>query len=167
MFGSKIVVALATMGLLLVTTPAIAAESGSGLGWSVTFLSRSYDSATDRTTFSYRVSSGSDGSKVKALSHFVVGLPSCESKLEVLATAPSEAVEIGTDPTTGVYGVKWDLSLEPGQSRDYSLTIAGNHAVSEAKVAVKAGKPTATISLSGISCASGDDDTPGDDTPGD
>lgn len=76
-------------------------------GHSVTLTSHVYNEATNTTSFTYRVTSSGDPS----ISHWVLGMPS--HVLSKLVSA-SEAYEIGTDPNTGVAGIKFDTGYDNG-----------------------------------------------------
>ncbi|MBK9124647.1 MAG: hypothetical protein IPM16_16220 [Chloroflexi bacterium] len=119
------------------------------LSFNVSYGGRVYDSALNQTSFSYVVV-GVDQSP--DLSHFDVGIPSCTPPLLVVETVPSEAVSFGTDPTTGVSGMKWDLPLSTSASRTYSIAFLGNVAEGDVQVAVKAGNGFEIASLPGPSC---------------
>ena len=120
-----------------------------GNGYTVTYGGRTYDEATDRTTFVYVVSGTGTP---PALSHFDVEIPVCEIPLEVIAFSPVEAVSFGQDPTTEVNGIKWDLPLGVSESRSYSITLAGDILEGEITAAVKGGNGFETITILGPSC---------------
>lgn len=118
-------------------------------GFNVSYGGRSYNAASDLTTFSYVVA----GTNVSPdLSHFNVEIPSCDPALEVVSFNPSSAVTIGTDPTTGITGIKWDLPLRMDQTRTYSVSFSGDVDEGPARVAVKGGPGFEAISLSGPAC---------------
>ncbi len=118
-------------------------------GFVVSYGGRVYDSTTDRTTFTYVVS----GTGVPPdLSHFDLGLPVCSSQLMPVAYNPTDAVSLGTDPTTGIYGIKWDLPLTVNASRTYSVTFAGNVAEGSISIAVKGGNGFEVGGIAGPSC---------------
>jgi hypothetical protein len=128
------------------------AQSGAAvqlLSFSVSYGGRVYDSALNQTSFSYVVA-GVDQSP--DLSHFDVGIPSCTPPLLVVETLPAEAVSFGTDPTTGVSGIKWDLPLSTSETRTYSIAFLGSVAEGDVQVAVKAGNGFEIASLPGPSC---------------
>lgn len=91
--------------------------------FNVTFNSRTYDSATNRTTFSYTVK-GADA--FNTLKMFQVGIPeTCDLESAVVSYTPTEGVDFGLDPDSLVPGIRWTLDLGPAQSRDYTLTFQG------------------------------------------
>jgi len=100
-------------------------------GYTVAFDGRSF--ANDQTTFSYTVTGTG---AVHNLSHFVLGIPDCAPAL--VASYPAGGT-VGTDPTTGVYGIKWDISVGTGESRSYSITFSGDVPLGAIHAAVKAG----------------------------
>jgi hypothetical protein len=115
----------------------------------VTFTDRVYDEDYDRTTFIYTVA-GTD--QPPDLSHFDLEIPECEIPLEVVGYNPTEPVEFGVDPTTGIDGIKWDKPLKVWQTREYSITFAGNVPMGKVKAAVKGGVGYETGLISGPGC---------------
>jgi hypothetical protein len=116
----------------------------------VSYGGRIFDSATNQTTFTYIVAG--TGSPPD-LSHFDVEIPNCPSPLVIVAYSPSDAVTFGTDPTTGINGIKWDLPLLVTDSRTYSVTFQDNVLEGNVLVAVKGGDGFSTTSLPGPSCS--------------
>ncbi|HAZ30939.1 TPA: hypothetical protein DCY65_05175, partial [Candidatus Acetothermia bacterium] len=90
--------------LLVVALSGASAVSGSArdcANYTVTFLGATYDGTN--TTFRYQVCSNES----PAISHWVLGLPTtCATCADVVAA--SHVYTCGTDPTTGVFGVKFD-----------------------------------------------------------
>lgn len=116
--------------------------------YSVVFGGSTYDGT--QTTFSYTVT----GMGIPtALSHFDLEIPNCAPVLELIAFNPTDAVELGVDPTTGVDGIKWDLPLQESESRTYSLTFLGYVAEGTVTAAVKNGDGYFTVPVVGPSCA--------------
>ena len=122
-------------------------------GYTVTF-----DGATDNgdgtSTWTYTVAV-SDAEGVQALSHWVLGLDLCAGA-EVISADPDN-VEVDVDPTTGVDGIKWDnLSVQPGQSDTYSVTIDAELGVDvfvgHVDVGVKGGQTIETGTINGPDC---------------
>jgi len=139
----------ALIGSLLLATLSLTSAAQTVAGYNVTFAGRTYVDAADQTTFIYVVTgTGVD----PALSHFDVEIPTCDVPLTVVATSPSEAVELGVDPTTGIDGIKWDLPLGTTESRTYSITFAGNVVAGDVQVAVKGGNGFETATVPGPSC---------------
>ncbi|GAB4512339.1 MAG: hypothetical protein OHK0046_11690 [Anaerolineae bacterium] len=71
----------------------------------VTLSSVVYNEADDTTTIAYRVTSGPSPS----ISHWTLGLP---AEVAGKMISANEQYERGTDPTTGVTGVKFDTGYE-------------------------------------------------------
>ena len=115
-------------------------------GFTVEYLGRTYDPVQDQTTFCYLVSGPG---VTPGLSHFIVKLP-CET-IVVVAYSPPGA-EIGRDPKSGVYGIKWENGLGPNGTQTYCLTIAGNHGETIVDVVIKAGRNQAIGQITGPSC---------------
>lgn len=114
-------------------------------GFFVEFLGSSYDPASDSATFTYRVSGLGI---LPALSHFDIALNGC-----TVVSASPPPIEIGTDPTTGLTGVKWDSGLEIDASQVYTLVVAGNAGVGTVQAAVKGGNMFEIGAISGPDCA--------------
>lgn len=119
--------------------------------YSISYDGSSYDADLDQTTFRYTVVGTG---QAPALSHFVVGLPLCDPPISILSTSPAGG-EIGRDPFTGVYGIKWDFGVEPDQSQSYSYTVTGEIAEGPVTVVVKAGREIHHTSTLGASCEPG------------
>lgn len=115
--------------------------------WTVMYLGSTYDSGLNQTTFSYSVTVLDD----PALSHFNVGFPLCD-QLTVASWEPMGAVSVGLDPTTGVYGMKWDDGQDTGTTRTYSVTFQGLIPEGTVEVAVKAGLFVAIGERPGPAC---------------
>lgn len=108
-----------------------------------------YDAGADQTTFTYVVS----GTGVPPdLSHFNLAIPQCETPLEVAGFSPTGAVELGTDPTTGVTGIKWDIPLLTTDSRTYSITFVGEVLEGITIAAVKGGPGFFAVGVPGPIC---------------
>jgi len=88
--------------------------------FTLTYLGSNYDGTN--TTFGYELCWNGNPPE---LSHFTVGV--CEDSLVLFSTDPDNGV-LGTDGSTGIYGVKWDppAAFDPDGCKDYSLTIVGN-----------------------------------------
>ena len=140
---------LTLIGALLIFNAITFAQGVTINGFEVSYGSRAYNSTADRTTFTYSVA----GTGVPPdLSHLDVEIPICEETLDVISFAPTEAVEFGTDPTTGVNGIKWDIPLDMNGSRAYSITFDGFVAEGEVSVAVKGGNGFEIGTLPGPAC---------------
>lgn len=134
---------------LLGALPATAQDDGLQLGsFTVGYGGRTYDSAADQTTFSYFVSGTG---QPPDLSHFDLGLPVCDPTLDVVSTTPAGAT-FGTDPTTGISGVKWDIPLLATDSRTYTITFQGNVVADSVAVAVKGGSGFEAGTVTGPGC---------------
>ncbi|MBN2472274.1 MAG: hypothetical protein JXN59_16235, partial [Anaerolineae bacterium] len=139
--------------LLALPVGLIAAQGTDGglrLGsFDVQYGGRTYDAAADQTTFTYLVAGTG---QPPDLSHFDLGIPVCDPALEVVGYSPAAAVSFGTDPTTGIDGIKWDVPLLMTDTRTYSLTISGNIAEGAVSVAVKDGNGFEAGTITGPAC---------------
>jgi hypothetical protein len=147
------VIILALITLLLIGSVAVSAQAVTLNGFTVAFTGRAYNSSTDRTTFSYVVAGTNTPPD---LSHFDLEVPVCADALEVVAYAPTTGVSFGTDPTTGVNGLKWDLPLKANESRVYAVTFAGDVALGEVNAAVKGGPGFEAGLIPGPACVEPD-----------
>ncbi|MCI0712496.1 MAG: hypothetical protein L0154_20235 [Chloroflexi bacterium] len=138
--------------LILSLLPVALAQDPNAFGYEVTFVGRTYDPVSNTTTFTYRVVGSGEP---PALSHFDLEIPQCEDSpsLEVVSFSPTQAVQIGTDPNTGVNGIKWDFGLAEDGEQLYSITFEGDVVLGEVATAVKAGNGFETIILPGAACS--------------
>lgn len=118
-------------------------------GFQVSYGGRTYDGASNQTTFSYIVAGTGTPPD---LSHFDVQIPTCSPELVVVAYNPASAVSFGTDPSTGVNGIKWDSPLSTSETRTYSITFQGNIPEGSVTVAVKGGSGFQAGNLPGPGC---------------
>lgn len=110
-------------------------------GYLVEFDGRTY--AGDQTTFSYTVTGqGAD----HALSNFGLEVPDCAP--EVASFSPPGAV-INVDPNSGLYSVRWNLSLGTSESRSYSVTYPGDVRLGVILTTVKAATLVETGDIAG------------------
>ena len=122
-------------------------------GWfGITFLGM--DENPDGTSsWTYEVVELKSGEKkVKDLSHWVLGLGDCA----VIVDADPSPYEFGTDPRTGIYGVKWEVN-DDFESGIFSFKVEGVWAVTDVEVGTKAGRYSDTGFISGPSCEQPDD----------
>jgi hypothetical protein len=138
------VVSAATIVIISVPPPPPTAAATS---FTVVFGGAVFDGVN--TTFTYTVSGTGTPPD---LSHFDVEIPTCSPALVVLAFSPAEAVSLGTDPTTGINGIKWDLPLSVNDSRTYTITLAGSVPTGTVATAVKGGSGFTTTTLPGPAC---------------
>ena len=110
-----------------------------------TFTAVRYDSpAAGQSTAYYEIESGSS----PAISHvtFELGL-ACLDVIEAGEWGPSQndldagagSPTVGTDPTTGIEGLKFDEGFSSGETRKYYFVVDGNYAADSIRVASKAG----------------------------
>ncbi|GAB4521771.1 MAG: hypothetical protein OHK0046_33480 [Anaerolineae bacterium] len=145
-----IVVIFVLMLSLMMSTAVVAQDDNSGEvgSFTVSYAGRTFDGT--QTTFTYLVAGTG---APPDLSHFNIALPVCSPELEVAAYSPTDAVSFGTDPTTNVTGIKWDLPLQTTSSRTYSITFTGDVVELQTIVAVKDGNGFETLTLPGPGCS--------------
>ncbi|MDD5263722.1 MAG: Ig-like domain-containing protein, partial [Candidatus Bipolaricaulis sp.] len=87
------------------------------------------------STWYYTVTSG----RKPALSHWVLEFdPSILGMRDVVTC--SERYEVSTDPTTHVYGLKFDGGYKDNEMRDVMFVLDGWYSVASVRIGVKAGK---------------------------
>ena len=91
----------------------------SEVGWTVDYVECVYDGANDTATYFYDVTVDSTE---KDLSHWVLAL---DDSLTPIGSTGGPTTELGLDPTTGVYGFKWDDGQLAGTTETYSITFNG------------------------------------------
>jgi uncharacterized repeat protein (TIGR01451 family) len=109
----------------------------------ITFLGSTYNGTN--TTFNYQITGGGP----PALSHWVVEL--CVPCSYVVSAGPG-SVTCGTDPTTGVYGLKFDSGLGQGQTQNYWITLSGQWPTGNITAAIKAGQINCFYTIQGPTC---------------
>lgn len=86
------------------------------------------------------------------LSHWVLAL--CEDHV-VLDATPNDGEEnvAKVDPTTGVYGIKWDVEVDKnGGQQTFSVTLNGQYDEVETDLAIKAGQIITHCTTTGPDC---------------
>ncbi len=127
-----------------VAHPAMAGASVELNGYQITFLGV-IEHPDQTSTWQYEVRPVSAS---KDLSHWVLAL--CMGS-QVLSSAPPG--EVGLDPTTGLWGIKWDQPLgTTDEPRLYAVTLNGWFEVGITQVAVKAGRDPVQGEIDGPSC---------------
>ena len=107
-------------------TPVVAASIGDH---DITFVSHTFDGTY--STWTYSVTSGSS----PALSHWAISWCD-ETAIEDVSETPWE---YGTDPNTGITGIKFDKGYSGGETRTVWFRLEGDHAEGLVKVGTKAG----------------------------
>src|SRR5512140_2570311 len=74
-------------------------------GFTVTYLGYSYDLAAGTSTWRYGVQWNSG----PALSHWTLQLCKSLTSADIAGYTPPGAGSLSLDPTTGIYGFKWDM----------------------------------------------------------
>jgi hypothetical protein len=136
--------------LLLFTSQAVVFAQGTTLsGFSISYNGRAFNASANNTTFTYTVA----GTNVPPeLTQFSLQIPVCQPALETVAYAPTQGVSFGTDATTSITGIRWDLPLAVGQSRVYTVTLAGEVSEGTVNAAVKSGTGFQVGQVQGPSC---------------
>jgi choice-of-anchor A domain-containing protein/uncharacterized repeat protein (TIGR01451 family) len=99
--------------------------------YQIDFLGVTYNYQANTSTFSYRVTGDGSG---KDLSHWVVAL--CSNHTVI---SSNYNFEVNTDPTLGIYGIKWDVPISINGSKTFTFTLSGIYPVATVSAGVKAG----------------------------
>jgi len=83
-------------------------------------VERTYLPCADVTVFCYKGYVCDD----PAISYFIVGLSPCAIK-SLVQYVPG-GVEIGYDKKTGITGIKWETSVEPGETATFCFALKGD-----------------------------------------
>jgi len=120
---------LASLMLPAASPPVMAVSIGSH---NITFVSHTYNSTTNISTWTYNVTSGSSPS----LSHWVISW--CGGNSTIVDA--SENREYGPDPTTEITGIKFEDGYGDGDERTVWFKLKGDYPKGLIKVGTKAGK---------------------------
>lgn len=115
------------------------------VGWSAVYDGCVYDSQSNTATYRYLMTVP-NVTGVKDLSHWVLAL---DSDMVPIASSGSSATAFGLDPTTGVYGFKWDDGQNKGTTELYTLTFNGTCNETQTQYAVKGGTYFAVDDITG------------------
>ena len=123
------------------TSPPPVVIGNDKITWSMTW----YNTIDTSSTWYYEVESGAQ----PAISHVTFAVDPCRTVVEAGTwdgkdfingrTPNGGSPTVGADPTTGLAGVKFDQSFEPGEIRYYYFTVEGWHSSAKNAVATKAG----------------------------
>lgn len=104
-------------------------------------------------TFSYQVCQQSNA---KDLSHFTIGLPNCITSADikkVLVNGSNYAGwSINTDPTCGIYGLKWDTGVSKGTCKTFTYITNSKLSTGPIEFAAKSGTCCQTGESTGPTC---------------
>lgn len=132
---------------LLFLPQASSAQTASYYGgaYTVQYLGTTF--AGGNTTFSYKACVAATPGMGQGFSHVTFGVSACQPGLNILSCtqtgSSSTSCRIETDPTTGVYGVKWNTNSAEldtiGECLDFAYTLQGIVGVGPVPVVVKVG----------------------------
>jgi len=142
------IIALVGLSLTAIAKPSFIYKNLWNSPYGVVFVSANYDSVLDKTCFTYKVCV----KKKPALSHMLIEIKTCNGVI-VLCSNPEHA-EVGPDGQTGIFGIKWEDSVEPGEHMYFSFCLAGEWDVGWVTVLAKGGKIIATAPIRGPVCPS-------------
>ena len=130
--------------------PAFAADQVTLNGYDITFDGVTYNQ-DGTSTWTYTVDPPGSGS-FQDLSHWVLGL--CVPNNGGFVSSDPQGV-LGTDPTTGVYGIKWETQIDATSSDPVAHTFVLDawYAVVDTDVVVKAGPSNYYGLIDGPACS--------------
>jgi hypothetical protein len=147
-----IVTVLMVIALIVFSAaPALAQPVGP---YDVSFVTMRYDYPTPgHSTWYYTVTSSGDAN---AISHLVFELGACCNVTDaglwvdfstLVSWWGTSKIDVTEDPTTGVFGIKFDDGFAEGETRNYYFTVEGNHALADGQitVAIKTGGGSALL----------------------
>jgi hypothetical protein len=105
------------------------------------------------STWSYEVSE--PGGKCKDLSNWAVALP----KDAVVVSAEPTPYEVGVNPHTGLYSIKWDVT-DSFKSGVFTFTLDGSYTPGDVPCATKAGPTVVEGTVTGPFAPGKPDDEP-------
>ncbi len=139
----RAVPALLLVSALALTLNPSPASAGNAFGWTIQLESRSYDSGTDLTTFTWILVAppGTTGEDLQ-VSHILIDTCLGDSAVSVSPPADEYRGVANPNPPTGTTGYKWETG-PPAAGDTFSLTFAGNVPLSAsgADWTVKKGAP--------------------------
>jgi len=147
---TAIVAAILIAGLVAMASANGALEIGRGRdAHRFEFLGVDYNK-DGTSTWIYRVTSG----RRPSLSHWVLEVDRSLSDDAIVDA--SEDCEVGKDPTTGIYGFKFDRGYDDRESRTVSFTLDASYEAVDTQIAIKAGRDALVSgSIPGPSSAAG------------
>ena len=128
-----------------ISGPSFEEKNISDVGWEVNYVGSVYDDFSNTTTFTYSVVTLD---WEKDLSHWTLGMD-----VDQIPTSSETNTKYGIDPTTGVYGFKWDNGQDAGTLMYYTITLLGNIGEAGTEYSVKGG----TYFAKGLTTGPGDD----------
>ena len=119
--------------------------------YTIEFIDYNYDYVSDKTTFSYNVTT-TDIPSLESLSHWVL-----QWDLKCITqnvTGGPGTTEITLDPITNLYGFKWDEGQEKGETKTYNITMPGVIMINEdsLELKIKAGTEVISGQIQGPDC---------------
>jgi hypothetical protein len=123
-------------------------------GSTVQFLGITYTGTGTniRSTYTYKITSGCS----PTISHFGFGGLNCiscmNSSSDFFSVNGSGTYSYGTDPTTGICGIKYDYGIACNNSNIVSFSLNGYYGVGNIKFALKAGQSIEYADICGPDC---------------
>jgi len=121
--------------------PAVFVEAVTLNNHTIDFVSRVCD--VDFSTWTYNFTSGS----CPSISHWVIAW--CGESASIIDASHPNGVEYGTDPTTGVHWIKFNVGLEADESAIFWFTLDKCYEASDVEVAIKPGGNTPHSAVTG------------------
>lgn len=119
--------------------------------WTLTLVSLNYETSANETTVVYTMKGEPFGScPGKDLSHWVLGLPPTATVKRASIDNHSASYSMGSDPTTSLYGIKFDQGQTMGTTQTYTIVLSGNWSSGDLTFAIKAGSGDDSVATSAI-----------------
>lgn len=129
------------VGLVAASPLAANGDTATICGYDVTYNGVTYN-PDGTSTWSYTVKASTVTPPAKGLSHWVLGLCVPQHDGEVQEPTDPDPWTQGTDPHTGVTGIKWDYEVpEDGTEVTFTFTLSQQYKVGEEIIGGKAGNP--------------------------
>ncbi|MBE2281225.1 MAG: choice-of-anchor A family protein [Ignavibacteriaceae bacterium] len=135
---------LSALMMLFFSTAIIAQDVPIG-NFNITLNGITWDNVNNKTIFTYIVSGTGTG---QDLSHWVIAL--CPDHTGV--TGSPNPNSVGTDPTSGLYGFKWDVPVLTNGSKTFTLTLPGLWDTTQVEMTMKAATNVFSAFITGPAC---------------
>ena len=138
-------VSLLILGAILLFTASLTlAQSTTVGGFTLTFEGVDYNITDSTSTWCYTLVW--DGTPPK-LSHLTIQLGTCA---KVLSASP-DSFKVSLDGSTGIFGIKWDTTLEANTPLQFCFTLDGLYIIEPIQFAAKAGSDNNIANIVGAS----------------
>ncbi len=130
--------------MLLVMPVELTGQTSAGF-FNFNFVGVTNDFDNNRSTWMYTVAGTNAG---QDLSHWVLAL--CPD--HTVHSAGPNPWEVNTDPTSGLYGIKWDVPVNTNQSKTFTVTLNGIWEPGDIEFKMKAATNIYSGTITGPTC---------------